>query len=126
MVRIGESKEKHLRSKNVIILVLFLAVFFFALVPYISHIVQKQSLDADLGSIMLDYSTIGKEKFRGRVDEICQKAGLKSGTYEIVLEEDPNSKRLTVEIRYDADLSIFFIHRLERVVLRNTTSNLGL
>jgi len=35
------------------------------------------------------------------------------------ISEDTNSKRVSVEIRYEAEFSIFFVTRLEQVVLRN-------
>jgi len=35
------------------------------------------------------------------------------------LSEDTNSKRVSVEIRFEAEFSIFFVSQRENVVLRN-------
>jgi len=108
-----------MKSKNLLTLIVFMAVIFLVLVPYVRFVVQRQGLDTDLARISLDYSTMGREKFEERVDAICQKAGLTPGSYQIDISEDKNSKRVTVEIRYEAEFSIFFVSRRENVVLRN-------
>jgi hypothetical protein len=77
------------KSKNLLLLIVFLAVIFLVLVPYVRFVVQRQGLDTDLARISLEIS------------------------------EDTNSKRVTVEIRYEAEFSLFFIPRTEKVVLRN-------
>lgn len=115
-----------MKPKNIVAIVVLLGVFFFGIFPYVQHVVQKQSLDTDFGSIMLDYNTLGKEKFQERVREICEKAGLGPDDYELFIEDDPVSKRVTVDLEYNAKFKFFFWERTERVVLRNTTTNLGL
>ena len=62
---------------------------------------------------------MGRSNFEKRVDQICRKARLKPGRYQVDISEDTNSKRVSVEIRYEAELSIFFVSRVEKVVLRN-------
>ena len=96
-----------------------MAVIFLVLVPYVRFVVQRQGLDTDLARISLDYSTVGRARFEERVDQICRKARLNPGTYEIDISEDTNSRRVSVEIRYEAEFSIFFVTRREKVVLQN-------
>ena len=108
-----------MKSKNLLLFIVFMAVIFLVLVPYVQFVVQRQGLDADLARISLDYSTMGREKFEERVDRICRKAGLKPGEYQVDISEDKNSRRVSAEIRYEAEFSIFFFSRTENVVLRN-------
>ncbi|MEJ2580459.1 MAG: hypothetical protein P8127_02295, partial [Acidobacteriota bacterium] len=70
--------------------------------------VQRQGLDTDLSRISLDYSTMGRAKFEERVHQICRKAGLSPGSYEVEIVEGTNAKRVSVEIRYEAEFKIFF------------------
>ncbi|MCG6949226.1 MAG: hypothetical protein LJE93_09975 [Acidobacteria bacterium] len=113
-------------SKNLLTLIVFLAVIFLVLVPYVQFVVQRQGLDADLARISLDYSTMGRAKFEERVHQICRKAGLSPGSYEVDIVEDTNAKRVSVEIRYEAEFKIFFFPRTEEVVLRNEFNILDL
>lgn len=106
-------------SKNLLTFIVFLAVIFLALVPYVQFVIQRQGLDTDIARISLDYSTAGRAKFEERVHQVCRKAGLSPGSYQVDIAEDKNSKRVSVEIRYDAEFRIFFIPWTERVVLRN-------
>jgi hypothetical protein len=106
-------------SKNLLAFIVFLAVIFLVLVPYVKFVVQRQGLDTDLARISLDYSTVGRARFEERVDGICRKAGLSPENYQVKISEDKNSKRVSVEIRYEAEFSIFFFPRREKVVLRN-------
>ena len=115
-----------MKSKNLLLLIVFLAVIFLVLVPYVRFVVQRQGLDTDLARISLDYSTTGRKNFEERVHQICRKARLNPGEYEIEISEDKNARRVSVEIRYQAEFSIFFIPRTERVVLRNDFSTLDL
>jgi len=108
-----------MKSKNLLLLIVFLAVIFLVLVPYVRFVVQRQGLDTDLARISLDYSTMGRKKFEERAHQICRKARLNPGSYQLEISEDANSKRVSVEIRYEAEFSIFFIPRTEKVVLRN-------
>jgi hypothetical protein len=108
-----------MKSKNLLVFIVFMAVIFLVLVPYVKFVVQRQGLDADLARIALDYSTVGRVKFEERIDRICRKAGLDPGSYQVDISEDKNSKRVSVEIRYEAEFSIFFVSRVEKVVLRN-------
>ena len=108
-----------MKSKNLLAFIVFMAVIFLALIPYVRFVVQRQGLDTDLARISLDYSTVGRAKFEARVERICQKAGLSPGSYQIDVSEDKNNKRVAVEIRYEAEFSIFFVSRHEKVVLRN-------
>ena len=106
-------------SKNLLTLIVFLAVIFLALVPYVQFVIQRQGLDTDIARISLDYSTMGRAKFEERVHQICRKAGLKPDSYQVDISEDENSKRISVEIHYEAEFKIFFFPRTEQVVLRN-------
>ena len=108
-----------MNSKNLLVFIVFLAVVFLALVPYVQFVVQRQGLDTDLARISLDYSTMGRANFEKRVEQICRKARLQPGSYQVDISEDTNSKRVSVKIRYDAEFSIFFVKRIENVVLRN-------
>jgi hypothetical protein len=103
-----------------------MAVIFLVLVPYVRFVVQRQGLDTDLARISLDYSTMGRARFEERVDQICRKAGLNPGSYQVDITEDRNGKRVSVEIRYDAEFTIFFVSRTEEVVLRNDFSILDM
>ena len=96
-----------------------MAVILLVLVPYVRFVVQRQGLDTDLARISLDYSTVGRAKFEERVNQICRKARLTPGSYQVEISEDKNSKRVSVEIRYEAEFSIFFVTRHEKVVLQN-------
>ncbi len=107
-----------MKSKNLLVFIVFMAVIFLVLVPYVKFVVQRQGLDTDLTRISLDYSTMGRAKFEERVDRICRKATLDPGSYQVDISEDKNSKRVSVEIRYEAEFSIFFVPRHEQVVLR--------
>jgi len=107
------------KSKNLLAFIVFMAVIFLVLVPYVRFVVQRQGLDTDLARISLDYSTMGRANFEKRVDQICRKARLKPGSYQIDISEDKNSKRVSVKIRYEAEFSIFFVTRVEKVVLKN-------
>jgi len=49
----------------------------------------------------------------------CRKARLEPGNCQVDLSEDTNSKRVSVEIRFEAEFSIFFVSQRENVVLRN-------
>lgn len=113
-------------SKNLLAFLVFLAVIFLVLVPYVRFVVQRQGLDTDLARISLDYSTVGRARFEERVDRICRKAGLSPESYQVKISEDENSKRVSVEIRYEVEFSIFFVTRRENVVLRNDFSVLDL
>ena len=108
-----------MKSKNLLAFIIFMAVIFLVLVPYVRFVVQRQGLDTDLARISLDYSTVGRAKFEKRVDQICRKARLEPGSYQVDISEDTNSKRVSVEIRYEAEFSIFFVTRVEKVVLQN-------
>ena len=108
-----------MKSKNLLAFIVFMAVIFLVLVPYVRFVVQRQGLDTDLARISLDYSTMGRANFEKRVDQICRKARLKPGSYQIDISEDKNSKRVSVKIRYEAEFSIFFVTRVEKVVLKN-------
>lgn len=114
-----EDGEGLVKSKNLLVFIVFMAVIFLALVPYVQFVVQRQGLDTDLARISLDYSTMGRAKFEKRVEQICRKARLEPGSYQVDISEDTNSKRVSVEIRYEAEFSIFFVKRVEKVVLRN-------
>jgi len=46
-------------SKNLLVFIVFLAVIFLVLVPYVQFVVQRQGLDTDVTRISLDYSTMG-------------------------------------------------------------------
>jgi hypothetical protein len=113
-------------SKSLLAFIVFMAVIFLVLVPYVRFVAQRQGLDTDLARISLDYSTVGRARFKERVDRICLKAGLEPGSYEVKISEDTNSKRVSVEVRYEAEFSIFFFPRHEKVVLRNDFSVLDL
>ena len=108
-----------MNSKNLLAFLVFMAVIFLVLVPYVRFVVQRQGLDTDLARISLDYSTMGRAKFEERVDRICRKARLNPGSYQVDISEDKNSKRVSVEIRYEAEFSIFFFTRHQNVVLQN-------
>ena len=108
-----------MKSKNLLAFIVFMAVIFLVLVPYVRFVVQRQGLDTDLARISLDYSTMGGANFEKRVDQICRKARLEPGNYQVDISEDTNSRRVSVEIRYEAEFSIFFVSRVEKVVLRN-------
>jgi len=107
------------KSKNLLVFIVFLAVIFLVLIPYVKFVVQRQGLDTDLARISLDYSTMGRANFEKRVDQICRKARLDPESCQVDISEDKNSKRISVEIRYEAEFSIFFVKRKENVVLRN-------
>ena len=111
--------EGNVKAKNLLTFIVFLAVILLVLVPYVRFVVQRQGLDTDLARISLDYSTTGRAEFEERVDRICRKARLEPGSYQVDILEDKNSNRVSVEIRYEAEFSIFFISRTEKVVLRN-------
>jgi len=111
--------EGAVKSKNLLAFIVFMAVIFLVLVPYVRFVVQRQGLDTDLARISLDYSTMGRAKFEKRVDQICRKARLEPGSYQVDISENTNSKRVSVEIQYEAEFSIFFVTRRENVVLRN-------
>ena len=119
IVRSEGYEEGTVNSKNMLAFIVFMAVIFLVLVPYVRFVVQRQGLDTDLAMISLDYSTMGRAKFEERVDRICRKARLEPGSYQIDISEDKNSKRVSVEIRYEAEFSIFFVTRQEKVVLQN-------
>jgi hypothetical protein len=106
-------------SKKLLAFLVFMAVIFLALVPHVRFVVQRQGLDTDLARISLDYSTTGRVRFGERVDRVCRKAGLAPGSYQVDISEDKNSKRVSVEVRYEAEFSIFFVTRHEEVVLRD-------
>jgi hypothetical protein len=106
-------------SKNLLTFIVFLAVIFLVLVPYVQFVIQRDGLDTDIARISLDYSTMGRAKFEERVHQVCRKAGLDPGAYEVEIAEDKNSKRVSVEIHYQAEFKIFFFPRTEEVVLRN-------
>jgi len=114
-----DDREGLVKSKNLLAFIVFMAVIFLVLVPYVRFVVQRQGLDTDLSRISLDYSTMGRAKFERRVDQICRKARLEPGSYQVDISEDTNSKRVSVEIRYEAEFSIFFVTRVEKVVLQN-------
>jgi hypothetical protein len=114
-----EDREGLVKSKNLLAFIVFMAVIFLVLVPYVRFVVQRQGLDTDLARISLDYSTMGRAKFEKRVDQICRKARLEPGSYQVDISEDKNSKRVSVEIRYEAEFSVFFVTRVEKVVLQN-------
>ena len=119
IVRSEGYEEGTVNSRNMLAFIVFMAVIFLVLVPYMRFVVQRQGLDTDLAMISLDYSTMGRAKFEERVEQICRKARLNPGSYQIDISEDKNSKRVSVEIRYEAEFSIFFVSRHEKVVLQN-------
>ena len=108
-----------MNSKNLLAFIVFMAVILLVLVPYVRFVVQRQGLDTDLARISLDYSTVGRAGFEKRIDQICRKARLEPGSYEVDITEDKNSKRVSVVIQYETEFSIFFVSRTEKVVLRN-------
>ena len=108
-----------MKSKNLLVFIVFMAVIFLVILPYVKFVVQRQGLDTDVTRISLDYSTMGRAKYEERVHQICRKAGLTPGSYQVKISEDKNAKRVSVEIRYEAEFSIFFFPRHEEVVLRN-------
>ena len=108
-----------MNSKKLLAFIVFMAVIFLVLVPYARFLIQRQGLDTDLARISLDYSTMGRAEFEERVDQICRKAKLRPGSYQVDISEDKNSRRVSVEIRYEVEFSIFFVSRHEKVILRN-------
>jgi len=108
-----------LSSKNLLTFIVFLAVIFLVLVPYVQFVIQREGLDTDIARTSLDYSTMGRAKFEERVHQVCRKARLSPGSYQVEIEDDKNSKRVSVEIRYEARFKIFFFPRTEKVILRN-------
>jgi hypothetical protein len=113
-------------SKNLLLLIVFLAVIFLVLVPYVQFVIQREGLDTDIARISLDYSTMGRAKFEQRVHQVCRKARLNPGSYQVEITDDTNSKRVSVVIRYEAEFKIFFFPRTEQVVLRNDFYSLDL
>jgi hypothetical protein len=113
-------------SKKLLLFIVFMAVVFLVIVPYVRFVVQRQRLDTDLARISLDYSTMGRAKFEERVDQICRKAGLEPGRYTVAISEDANAKRVSAVILYEAEFRIFFVPWTEKVVLRNHFSVLDL
>jgi hypothetical protein len=107
-------------------LIVFLAVIFLVLVPYVQFVIQREGLDTDIARISLDYSTMGRAKFEQRVHQVCRKARLNPGSYQVEITDDTNSKRVSVVIRYEAEFKIFFFPRTEQVVLRNDFYSLDL
>jgi hypothetical protein len=122
----SSAEEGHMNSKNLLTFIVFLVVILLVLVPYVQFVVQRQGLDTDLSRISLDYSTMGRAKFEERVHQICRKAGLSPGSYEVEIVEGTNAKRVSVEIRYEAEFKIFFFPRTEKVALRNEFNILDL
>lgn len=59
-----------MNSKNLLVFIVFMAVIFLVLVPYVKFVVQRQGLDTDLARISLDYSTVGRAKFVERVKRL--------------------------------------------------------
>lgn len=115
-----------MKSKNLLLFIVFMAVIFLAIIPYVKFVIQRQAIDTDIARISLDYSTMGRAKFEQRVDRICRKAGLNPGEYLVDVKADKNGKRISVEIRYEAEFTIFFVTRREEVVLRNDFAVLDL
>ena len=108
-----------MKSKNLVLFVVFLAVVFFVITPYMRFVIQRHELDSGLAAISLDYSTMGRERFERRLHEICAEARLHEGSYEFEVVEDTNKKNVTVTIRYRASFKVFFVERTEDVVLTN-------
>ncbi len=115
-----------MRSKNFWVVVIFLAVMFLAVLPYVRFVVQRKTLDADLAMIALDYKTAGRVDFEKRVDGICQDAGLTPGSYRVDIWEDTPSNTVKVKIKYETEYRVFFVRRTEQVVLQNSFSTLDL
>lgn len=115
-----------MNSKKLLVFIVFMAVVFLVMVPYVRFVIQRQRLDTDLARISLDYSTMGRARFEDRVEQICRKAGLEPGRYSVAISEDANARRVWVVIRYEAKFRIFFVPWTEEVVLRNDFSVLDL
>lgn len=113
-------------SKKLLVFIVFMAVVFLVMVPYVRFVIQRQRLDTDLARISLDYSTMGRARFEERVEQICRKAGLEPGRYSVAISEDANARRVWVVIRYEAKFRIFLVPWTEEVVLRNDFSVLDL
>ena len=98
--------------------VVFLILVGLVLAPYLRFVVQRQGLYNDLARISLDFSTLGRAEFEGRVDQICRNARLKPGSYQVEISQDRKSKVVSVEIRYEAEFTILFVPQKKNVVVR--------
>jgi hypothetical protein len=109
----------NMNSKSILVFIVFLAIMFLIVAPYMRFVIQRHDIDSDLARISLDYSTMGRESFERRVHQICSEARLEDGSYEVEIVEDKNARSVTVTIRYQAELSLLFMNRIEEVELKN-------
>lgn len=113
-------------SKTFLVFIIFVVLIGSVLAPYLRFVVQREGLDNDLGRVSLEYTMLGRAKFEKRVDGICREARLKPGSYQVKISEDKKSKVVSVEIRYAADFSIFFVPQTKNVVVRKDFESVDL
>lgn len=113
-------------SRSFVKFAIFLAVFLTTAVPYAQFIIQRNALDSDIGRIMLDYGTAGEEGFRKRLDQVCEKALLEPGSYDVTIDEDSYTSEVVVTLSYTARFKILFMEHSQEVELVNETRNFGL
>jgi len=83
----------------------FLLLLVLLLAPIVRSHLQQVAVEQDLHGIRLDYSLLGAEKFRARLNEVVLRNGLDLDQVEIQLKENRRESTAQVEIRYPSRMS---------------------
>ena len=63
-------------ARSWVVCVVLLVVLLMAAIPLLKHHLQRESIRIDLSQILPDYNTLGEDRFRERVREICKRSQL--------------------------------------------------
>ena len=100
-------------------LYLFLAVVtLFVVIPLVKSALQEASLGQDIRSIQMEYSMVGRDAFRKRLDEIVKRAPLDPKEVDIRIEERRPQAKVLIEIRYVSRMKILFYPFERQVTVR--------
>ncbi len=87
--------------------VAFLLILVLLLAPVVRSHLQQYAIEQDLHGIRLDYSLLGAEKFRKRLNEVVVRNGIDLDQTEIQLKENRSESTAQIEIRYPSSMSFF-------------------
>ena len=100
-------------------LYLFLAVLtLFVVMPIVKSALQEASLGQDVRRIEMEYSMLGREAFRARLNEIVERAPLNPEEVEIRMQEREPQAKVLIEIRYVSRMNVLFYPFERQVVVR--------
>ena len=113
------------KVKVIIAVVLVLIIGSIAL-QLLNHASQYTNVKSSLATTILDYNTLGEEKFKERLSFICNGLQLDLDPSNIEIVEEEGSERVTVKISYTRNLYILFFPIKRNIVVKKVTAKVDL